>query len=729
MTEQSFTRATAAIASRWLVLAAPLLTGASPVDTSQWRCEFCPFEDGEVVAEVEAGSVYVDDSAAKFGEYDGLNEEGGYLALGGSARQRRENGLTWRADLQDLGLSSRSAALSGGREGAWQVDLGYVAAPHNVFDTTLTPFTVGADQSLTLPSGWVRAGNTQNMTALDSSLRGYDLETSRERWSLGGQIDLASHWQTELDYTHETRDGRRLLGANFITTSSQLPAAVDLVTDQLDWSARYEIAQGEIGLSYFGSFFSNRRWDFAWANPFAAIAPGADQGRTALAPDNSFNQVAVHFSRQLGSTWFLRMNGSLGRGKQDDSYLPYTANALILTTPLPQSSLDGDVDMRHMDLQLSGNLGKWLPLLQGLRGKLSYRYDERDNGTPQADYSYVESDTFPAGVATNLPYGYRRQDVSLFGEYDLGRLLRLGLGDIARLAGGWDRVEWDRSFQETDNSKEDRAWVRIRVRPVPWLTFDARYGGANRDAGPYVTATTPGASQNPLLRKFNLANRERNSWDFGADLSLPGDIALSLDGFDREDDYIDSVVGLTGSRDVGGTADLSWSVTERIAAFAFYARQEITSEQSGSQSFGAPDWRAESRDRIESASLGLRLSGLGERWNVQFDYFLMDSRGEIEMLTGIAATPFPPLRIRSHGPRLNVVFRATPALEIIGNLQYEHFDADDWALDGVEPDTLPSILSSGADAYDYDVNRVGLSFRYSFGGVGEAESAVEDEKP
>ena len=149
---------------------------------------------------------------------------------------------------------------------------------------------------------------------------------------------------------------------------------------------------------------------------------------------------------------------------------------------------------------MSGNLGRLLPLLQGLRGKLTYRYDERDNGTPQSDYSYVEGDTFPAGAATNVPYGYRRQDVSLFGEYDLGRLLRLEPpGNMARLSGGWDREEWDRSFQETDNSAEDRAWVRVQVRPVSWLTLDARYGGANRDADPYITSAGAGA---PRIRCF-----------------------------------------------------------------------------------------------------------------------------------------------------------------------------------------------------------------------------------
>jgi hypothetical protein len=61
-------------------------------------------------------------------------------------------------------------------------------------------------------------------------------------------------------------------------------------------------------------------------------------------------------------------------------------------------------------------------------------------------------------------------------------------------------------------------------------------------------------------------------------------------------------------------------------------------------------------------------------------------------------------------------------------LRYEHFDAHDWALDGVEPDTLPSILTSGADAFDYDANLIGLSFRYRFGGDAGAAPAANPEE-
>jgi MtrB/PioB family decaheme-associated outer membrane protein len=707
-----------------LVLFAARSAHGAPVDTSGWECHFCPFEDGEATVEAEAGSLYADGVAAKFGEFDGITEDGGYLVLGGSAGERREDGAYWRVDARDVGLDNGTIEAAAGQAGFWEVGLGYVAAPHNRYDTTATPFLAGGS-TLALPAGWVRAGSTQFMTALDSSLRNYDLETTRERWSLDGRLRGESHWRTELHFTHETRDGNRLRGANFVTTSSQLGSPVDWVTDQVDWSAHYETGRGSIAFSYFGSFFSDRQGALVWDNPFTPIAPGADQGRAALEPDNDYNQLAISAGYALGPAWRVRFNGSLGRATQNDAFLPYTANPLIATSQLPRTSLDGQVDVLHADLQLSGDLGSQIHWLDGLRGRFGYRYDERDNGTPQDSYQYVESDTFPGGTASNLPYGFRRQKLWLSGDYDLARLLWPGSARQIQISGGWDHETWDRTFQEADHTTEDEAWVRLRLAPLAWLSLQARYGAANRDTDPYVANAGASAPQNPLMREFYLADRERDYWDAGVDFSLPRDVTLSLGGFHRQDDYVNSGLGLTQSRDSGGTADLSWAISERISAYAYYGREEIVSLQSGSQSYAAPDWEAKSLDRFETASAGFRMHRLHERWDVQLDYFLIDGRGEIEMRNG-APQAFPPLRTRSHGPSLAVEYHATPALDIIGTARYEHYDAHDWSLEGVEPDTLPAILASGANPYDYDAKLIGLSFRYRLGGA-KAAAAAEEE--
>ena len=120
------------------MLMAPMLANGAQVDTSGWECNFCPFEDGQLDSEVEAGSLYADGAAAKFGEFDGISEDGGYLVVNGSTGERHENGSFWRATVKDLGLDNGRIEAVAGREGHWQADVGYVASPHNVYDTTVT---------------------------------------------------------------------------------------------------------------------------------------------------------------------------------------------------------------------------------------------------------------------------------------------------------------------------------------------------------------------------------------------------------------------------------------------------------------------------------------------------------------------------------------------------------------------------------------------------------------
>ncbi|MEQ9564089.1 MAG: hypothetical protein RLN69_16330, partial [Woeseiaceae bacterium] len=66
-----------------LAIAAALLVPCSAlaqVDTSDWKCKLCPFEEG-YRADYEAGATYVSDDSARFGNATGYDEKGGYLNL------------------------------------------------------------------------------------------------------------------------------------------------------------------------------------------------------------------------------------------------------------------------------------------------------------------------------------------------------------------------------------------------------------------------------------------------------------------------------------------------------------------------------------------------------------------------------------------------------------------------------------------------------------------------
>ena len=70
---------------------------AAGVDPSTWKCEKCPFAEGKLTADIEAGAQYVDGADAKFGDFTGLDEDGGYAVLAGTAGELHDSGTYWAA--------------------------------------------------------------------------------------------------------------------------------------------------------------------------------------------------------------------------------------------------------------------------------------------------------------------------------------------------------------------------------------------------------------------------------------------------------------------------------------------------------------------------------------------------------------------------------------------------------------------------------------------------------
>ena len=80
------------------------------VDTSAWKCEYCPFEQG-YRAEFDAGASYVSDDALRFGNGTGYDEKGAYAEFDGEGRYANDGTrVDWEA--KDLGLESAAGAAT-----------------------------------------------------------------------------------------------------------------------------------------------------------------------------------------------------------------------------------------------------------------------------------------------------------------------------------------------------------------------------------------------------------------------------------------------------------------------------------------------------------------------------------------------------------------------------------------------------------------------------------------
>ncbi len=677
----------------------PAGAGQPVVDTSNWKCKYCEFEKG-LSAEVELGAGNVSDDSFKFGEYTGLNEKGGFVVGNAGARYRGEDASYWDVNASDLGLDSRSLDAEGGKQGKYRLILQYDELPHFISDSAATPFLGAGEDSLVLPPGWVRAGTTGGMTALPGSLHEVDLETKRKRLGVGVSFLPFRHWEYSIKYRHETKEGTKRIAGAFFFNSAQLVEPVDYVTDQVDVAASYAGEKWQAKLAYYGSMFRNSNDSLVWDNPFTSLVAGADAGQLAAPPDNQFHQIVASAGFQFTDRTRATIDIAAGRMEQDEDFLDATLNAALVVPALPRRSLDGRVDT------LTANVKVISALTDKLRLNAAYTYDDRDNRTPQATYDWVTTDTFLAVPRTNLPYSFTQSALKLSADYRAAPRVKSSIG--------FDHDSHERTFQEVDKTRENTIWGKVITRALDNVDLTVKYAHAKRDKSNYEPVPETDPPQNPLLRKYNMADRTRDTAGFHAAVTPRETVNVGF-GIDfSRDDYSHSEVGLTDSQEINVSADTSVMLTKKTSFNVFLNHERIASRQAGSQTFSTPDWFAENDDTINTAGVGVKHAAIKNKLDVGADYTVSRSRGEITVDTGAPDPLFPDLITKLDSLKLYATYRLKGGLSLHAAYWYERYNTKDWTLDGVTSSIIPNVLTFGEETPSYDVNVITLSARYKF---------------
>jgi MtrB/PioB family decaheme-associated outer membrane protein len=684
------------------VLGAPTLSFAQ-VDTSEWLCESCPFDEG-YRASYEAGATYVSDDAARFGNATGYDKQGGYINLDGEGHYT-DDGYSMDWYIEDLGLDSRVAELEGGRQGSFGYYLGYRELPYRLFDTTRTVFSPSDRDSLSLPVSWVPAGTTSGMTQLNASLQKRTIESDRQIIDFGGDWLPGEKYRVFADYRHQARDGIDITAGSGYTQSSLLPRVFDFQTDQIDVGMQYRGKRSSVTFAYYGSFFSNRNSSLTWDTPFIA-PPGAQQLTMSQEPDNEFQQLSLSGAYRV-STWDTVVAFSLatGRGEQNETFLPYTSNPNVNAGPLPRNSLNGKVSTGNYALTVTAK-----PSSRS-RVKLAYRQDERYNRSPRNTWTRVIVDLFDSGDSEmNTAYSFKRSRLNLDGD--------LRVSDTVRLAAGYDRTDYDRDYQEVAEQSENSGWGQVRWQPASGFDLRARVGASKREIDRYDETVAVNLGQNPLMRKYNLAYRYRTFGELTASASLAeSPLSISATVLAADDSYTKSQLGMTGSNELRVTADVSWAISERTSTYLMFGNETIDAAQLGSQASAEADWRASHEDSFNHIGVGFLWREINEKIDLRFDY----TRGDGATKIVVASKSFggqsvlPDLKSTLDSLRLEGTYRWSERFNMTMDLRFEGFSSEDWALQDVLPDTLPTILTLGAQPYDYNVWAMGIGFRYNFG--------------
>jgi MtrB/PioB family decaheme-associated outer membrane protein len=696
-------------ASIALVLAAALAADAvaadaPTADTSGWKCTQCPFLNG-YESDAEVGVLSASGANASYGRYTGLDHSGAYADAAASGQLRSDDGSYANYDLERLGLPSRDGYVEGGREGRYDVRVSYDGQPTRLYDTAVTPFR-GGGTNLGLPAGWVAAGSTSGMSMLGASLAPVDIGYDRRTVALLGRFFASPGWTIFGEFRRQEKEGTGLTSASFLTEAMQLPQPIDYVTDSFEAGAAWAGRRASFRLTYSGSWFEDNSDSLSFANPYLPIVPGSTQGRLALPPNNNLQQLAAAGNVQL--PWFastLNYTASLGTLRQNAAFLPVST---LPGSGVPASgSLDGDVHVSHYALGLAS---RPLPKLN-IRGNATY--DGRDDQTTPIAVAYIVTDTFPGGTAVTPRYGEDRVRLDGGADYALARWARIGVG------GKFDDNHYSPG-QVVTNTQDAESWGRGTITPVAALSFTLKFGNALRKASSFDAAALP-PEENPLVRDFNYAPRDRVfSTLTGSWIATPT-LTLTVEDFLAKDDYRSSPLGLQSSHEQRTSTTLTWTPRDTLSAYVDAGYQRLFMLQSGYTGAVTTPWLAGDTERFWNMAIGGRWVP-HERWTFTLDYLLAPSYEDTDSTSGGLQQAFPQSWTKLVSTRFEVAYLWTKALQVHFRYTHEAYNSNDWALNAVGPSTVPNLLALGLQPYHDNVNLFGLTLRYQFDGAGAPAS-------
>ena len=663
--------------------------------TKEWKCKYCPDladEPWEGDAGLSLG--YVSNDSYKFGEYNGLAEKGAYLKGDIDALYRDDEANYFNAEGYNLGLDSSYLKLEGGRQGTYKLNLTIDQITKYNLDTSRTPYS--GDSTQNLPAGWVNASTTAGFSTLGSDLHDVNFSTQRRHFSLSGEYISSPHWSYGVEVRRKTKDGSLPTGFSFgFTGGAILPKPIDYTTDEIELSAQYRHKKFNGRVAFIHSSFKNEidafRWDNAYDSPV-----GATQGQAGTAPDNTKQQL-LFTGNYLGID-DVQLTGlfSFAQMTQDEAFLPYTSGTLV-TPALPTSSLDGKV------LVFNTNLAAYWQYSAKQQWHFIYEHHEQDNSTERNTYTYVTADnTLTSTPRANFPYSFRQQTLKVNTNYEVNKQIKLSGGGKLSLI--------NRDYQSVERTEESSLWAKLKYRIDNDLQFSVKGEYSDRNIDNYNVVSEVTLPDNPLMRKYNMADRNGQKLEFNLAYSATDNLFLNFSSDLAQYDYDASEIGLTESDEFSIGLDVQYTVDEDLSFNAFMQNTNAQSKQAGSQTFSNADWFARNDDDVLTIGLGSKYQIIEDKLSMGLDYVHAESSSAINISVG---EPFPDLTTQRDTLTLYGDYIIDEKLTVKASYQYENYDEDNWYIDNVAPDTLSNVLTLGETAPNYNIGVIWISLLYN----------------
>jgi len=664
--------------------------------TDRWQCQYCP--ESEIWSSqmnAHLGYLDEDEDAFHFGNYSGI-EDGGALFISGELNML-EGDTYWSTSFQNLGLDSVGLQSEYGKLDSYQLALVYQSIPVRKYDKLITPFENSGSSQLNLPNNWIQSGDARDYAG-SNLLSQFSLETDWDLFNLSFDYSADNNFDYSTSYRRLQKDGIREFSAAQILNATYLPFPVDQTTQDFDASASYTVEKWFVKLNAKVSRFDNQINSFTYALPYISLVSGGEQGGLSTAPDNAYTNISLYSQHNYAPRSFAKLRFSTGRLKQDENFQPATTNSNLLVA-LPQANLDGEVSTNDLSLQVH----HWFDDQWTLR--IKYRDRERDNKSDQLIFQQVVTDAFIGSSLTNLPYDFSKETFSAQLDHRLNAEQKISVS--------YRSEDKTRNFQSIYKTRDDGFSAKYNAIFFEDIQLAIKGELLSRDSSSPQLIDFLGVVENPLMQRFNVADREQGKIDFQVFYHFSEKFSATISGKYAEQDYDKSDIGLIFNQQENINLDLYWNMNETTNFSVYYQQEEIDTELAGSDGFSLPNWQADNLDEVTSYGFNFSFQNLlDNNLNLTFDYSRSDADSTTKIIRSSVIDALPSVSSLWSNAELKIDYQYSDKVDFALSFQYQEFENSDFAIDGVTPGSLTNLLTYGAFSHNYEVNYVVFSVGY-----------------
>ena len=685
--------------TKLLAVAAALLLASAGTTYAQDQTADAAF-DQNVWASIGFSTSNVTGDRARFDRFSDLRKNGMALDLSGE-KTTPDLRVQWGG--QHVGYDDQSLFASVNAGGKVKATISFTGQPLNYGfkDDGYVQTPYDGDYKLDYATrAAVQAGqavgvaaNPNQRTAFLGFYHPIDLKSLRNTidgqfvFSPTEQVDLSVHVKTF------TRQGTQPWGASYgFSQAVEIAAPVDNRTADVEGKLEWGNQHGAVNVGFAHSQFDNHIQELVWDSPFRVTdqtnstayttGNGTTQGRLSLPPSNTEDTFSGTAVGRLAHRTTVAANFAVATLKQNGTIIPFTINTAIPTIPMDRTTAEAKVNVASFGLVATSRpaANLWL--------NARYRYFNHDNKTPVFNAEeYVRLDQVmeeTGGETDNLNITQNQ--------------LTLGMAYTAMPHASfkvdYGRNAIDRTFREFATTTENSIKFSVDSVGSALVTLRSSYEYAKRTGSGFDEAILTDSGQQPDMRHYDVANRNRNRGTvmFTLTPTAKSDVTFSLAA--GQDTYPDQEFGLLNNKNQAYTVGFDLFPADTVTFGVVYAYEKYTNlaasrMASPGATFVDPsyDWDMNADEKVNDFSANLDLIKAIQKTDIRFgyDYSKSDanflySGAQVDRLTALGQFGQLPMNVNEFNrATVDVRYYITPKTALSVAYWFDKYNVTDFA--------------------------------------------------